>query len=64
MSRQSRLRKEERRQILAKGYYLAAETLAAEARSDDTPENVKFSLALAVEYLERTAPQHLLRQNP
>ena len=61
MSRQSKVKRELRRQQEAVGYRTAANVLADAVRDESNPEHIRKMLALAVVYLEHNIPKHLVR---
>ena len=61
MSRQSKVKRELRRQQEAVGYMTAANVLADAVRDKSNPEHIRKMLALAVVYLEHNIPKHLVR---
>ena len=61
MSRQSKVKRELRRQQEAVGYRTAANVLADAVRDKSNPEHIRKMLALAVVYLEHNIPKHLVR---
>ena len=61
MSRQSKVKRELRRQQEAVGYRTAANVLADAVRDKSNPEHIRKMLALAVVYLEHNIPKHLMR---
>ena len=61
MSRQSKVKRELRRQQEAVGYRTAANVLADAVRDKNNPEHIRKMLALAVVYLEHNIPKHLVR---
>ena len=61
MSRQSKVKRELRRQQEAVGYRTAANVLAEAVRDKNNPEHIRKMLALAVVYLEHNIPKHLVR---
>ena len=61
MSRQSKVKRELRRQQEAVGYRTAASVLADAVRDKSNPEHIRKMLALAVVYLEHNIPKHLVR---
>ena len=61
MSRQSKVKRELRRQQEAVGYRTAANVLADAVRDKSNPEHIRKMLALAAVYLEHNIPKHLVR---
>ena len=61
MSRQSKVKRELRRQQEAVGYRTAANVLADAVMDKNNPEHIRKMLALAVVYLEHNIPKHLVR---